>query len=255
MTTEQRVLQIEAELAALKADLVKDAPTMERQDDDHTNDALRYLKGKKEWEILEFRHMLTGKIDYIDGRQSCINYDWYLKDNNDWIIWRVRRLSDKTVWNVGQFVKPESPASKGWDRHPVHVIKSFHIGDSGQMYACCDSNFPVCGPIHSKTDAYKSGSFLLSELKPSSKTTPTPTNGVEIVQRETVYTIVNGIPFEWVADATNPPGNSETLAAEKAYNAWLAEQPILSLNDISRFIDIGPYCELETLVKDKISKR
>lgn len=225
MTTEQRILKIEAEIAALKARLVKQAQTMERQDSEHTNDAFRYQNGKRDREILEFKEKNgAGLIDasFLSTR-NIHQYD----------IWKVRRLSDNTVWTVG-------------DKCNQGMIRGFQILDD---------------KLWAKGVGFRVnflGDELDARFKPPLFTTA---DGVEILQGDKFWYWYDDGEVKEIDTAFHewkewPVRRYSTRnAAEKAYNTWLAEQPILSLNDISRFIDIGPYCELEALVKDKIAKR
>lgn len=218
MTTEQRILQIEAELGALKADLAKQAPTMERQDEAYA------------WEILEFKEKNgAGLIDasFLSTR-NIHQYD----------IWKVRRLSDGTVWTVGD-------AFRLPDHNLTEKIEAFIT--KGDLIS---------------VDATRIMSPLALLIKPAHLFTTA--DGVKLYDNnQIVYSLsiwganftgnISEGPAACIADWKR--AYSTRLAAEKAYNAWLADQPVLSLNDISRFIDIGPYCELEALVKDKIAKR
>lgn len=221
MTTAQRILQIEAKLASLKADLAKEAPTMERQ------------KSVKDWEIEEFkatyRHGFPGDTAKVS---EAINKEHWMEHYLDSMkrgaheIHSVRRLSDKTVWTVG-------------DKTNRGVIDRFMISDGTLFVFGNDWN-----------------TLLRTIVKPAPIFTTT--DGVEVSLNSTVYkySTTTGTPYmQTLFASTQTPYYSTREAAEKAYNAWLAEQPVLSLNDLSRFIDIGPYCELEELVKDKIAKR
>lgn len=238
MTNEQRILNIEIELARVKADLWKEAPTLDRQDDNHVNDALNYQQGKKDWEILEYKEKVgPGLIDALLLSTSHIpQYD----------IWKVRRLSDNTVWNVGDKV----------------LSGTYHVPQSIIRF------FTFSGKLIVETNV-----FILDicRLRPLAIPLFTTADGVQIFDpgadafcllvsskngdlSDTIAKYKSGYVSEWRESERNHI-YSTRAAAEKAYNAWLAEQPVLSLNDISRFIDIGTYGQLEELVKDKIAKR
>lgn len=246
MTPAQHILQIEAEIAALKSRLVKQARTKERQDYDHTNDALRYYNGNRDWEILEYittdKHNEPGVKIPTNTMEPSWRYHYDCVYKQGWVsIYSVLRLSDNTVWTIGtDLINSEFPHA-----HPG-LIKSFNI-EGNSIWA------------NTREDYFNHA--LERWSKPMNKPLFTTADGVDLFEGDKFWYWYNDGQLkeidtsfhewqQWTARRY-----STSLSAEKAYNTWLAEQPVLSLNDISRFIDIGPYCELEALVKDKIAKR
>lgn len=210
-----------------------EAPTMERQEP------------AKEWEILEFQLKESTLVFEIfpdktygkkGGMVGGVNLENMLTigtsvASGHWLIHSVRRLSDNTVWTVGD------------EDETGEAIQSFNIvGDI--MYA-----------------RMKSADYGLRLLgKPVKQPVFTTADGVEVYEKDTpIYKtsamgwieIFHGIPDEGEQWYSTPE------AALKAYDEWLYTRPVLSIWDFDGCSETGDAltARLKQLVKDKIAKR
>lgn len=207
----------------------------------------------KEWEIVEFRNTGTwdGKKNIMFVRDECgsfglvdgfrftedhmLNGAFGSVKDGQWAIHAVARLSDGTVWKVGDNV----------------------INDTGGTGKITEFRLTQ-GVMTVNADCYFSFS-LLSRLK-----RPKPlfytADDVPCYAGDKVccWGTLSG-PGEMIEakDWMKPEHFYSTReAAQAAYDKWLFEQPVLTLNDITQ--DGFPLEYLETMkriVKEKIAKK
>lgn len=248
MTQEQHKLFSEACTAfgeALEKIFSTEAPTMER------NIAMDFSSGKsqtvssmftkkgwvdvptKDWEIVEYKEKNgPGIIDAsLLSTSHLPQYD----------IRKVRRLSDNTVWTVGDIVT----ASKNRD-----IIKEFEIID-GKMFLKMGY-----GIGFTLTD------IQLSEIEPALKPLFTTADGVDVFEGDKFWywyddgrvKEIDTAFHEWQGWTVRRHSTRE--AAEKAYSEWLFDQPVLTLSDLEfKGLTGKHWDELKRIVKDKIAKR
>lgn len=246
MTNEQRIKQIEAELASLKVDLAMEPPTLERQEHDHINDALNYQQGKKDWVILEFKDKDGEKYAH-EGRDLYVNsYGLFRKalpellTDSNYFIYSVRRLSDNTTWTVGDKVL------SGTYHVPQSIIRFFTFSDK----LIVETNV-----------------FILDicRLRQLAKPLFTTADGVQIFQGDKFWywhddgwlkEIDTGF-HEWWSWKDRPYSTRE--AADEAYNTWAWNEPVLSCEEAVRLLNTSltgdQLTRLKLFVKDKIAKR
>lgn len=191
----------------------------------------------KEWEIVEF-----GNDTDIYTLKNGV---WYLSTGNDYQynlvtllstqpVRAVRRLSDGTTWRV-------------WDKvnvgtyDAIQVINQFWIETSTIMM--CETT------------------GMIVQINALRKPDPlfTTADGVQVPDGATVWFWNSCTEVEErIADSLLIPTMhySTREAAQSAYDKWLFEQPVLTLNDITQ--DGFPLEYLETMkriVKEKIAKK
>lgn len=230
-----------------------EAPTLERQEitgiwqgePAYTLKSNCKVEIEKDWEILEFkatyRHGFPGDTVKVS---EAINKEHWMEHYLDSMkqgahaIHSVRRLSDNTIWTVG-------------DKTDRGVIDCFMISE-GALF--------VCG--------IDWATFLRTVVKPAPLFTTA--DGVDHYDEEDIIWVFFSKSgrgtveqrrykdldeMDWAM--MGPRLFSTREAAEKAYDAWLTEQPLISIKELDneRVILFGRHRDyLKQLVKDKIAK-
>lgn len=152
-------------------------------------------------------------------------------------IHSVRRLSDNTVWTLGDKVANDTGGHGN--------ITAFHISANNRIRVDADC-------------------FLLSrdleQLRmPEKKPLFATADGVGISEGTVVWELYRNqvYPVIFTSDRKEASSLYSTQeAAEKAYNTWMESQPVLSFKDISKW-DNSPdgWDKLREIVKQKIANR
>lgn len=197
----------------------------------------------KEWEIVEFRtctdnsYWTLTEEGYYKG--SVTNRKYPLNDmlsgrmsveTGDIHIHSVRRPYDSTTWTVGDQFRS--------DLFGTRTIKSFRITGETQLLV-----------------EFNGGSMNFLGIEPVlRKPLFTTADGVPVQEGDTIWFWQEGFNIEErKASLSRVPmfHYSTHAAALAAYNKWLYEQPVLSLNDLR----LGMAMEVhENIVKDKLAK-
>lgn len=197
----------------------------------------------KEWEIMEFYSVeykrVHCKLSYKTGlyysdiveSDFALSHMLYELKEGQITIHAVRRLSDGTVWRVGTITT--NGRITGFEIKDINMMVSM---DNGYSY-----------PISLLTEA---------------KALFTTADGVQVFDKNqlmycfTDSGLINKWPLRDIQGDYKYGFYSTREAAQAAYDKWLFEQPVLTLNDIVQ--DGFPLEYLETMkqiVKEKIGKK
>lgn len=221
-------------VADKRADEVLKAPTLERQ------------PAAKEWEIVEFlttaKHYTPLQIISRDYSNAGWDQAYFAIRKEGFVeIHAVRRLSDDTIWRVGQTVSYKTyPKLTG----VIRLFKFSHdelyaefTDTAGDKCVIAIGNLRLPQPLFTTADG-----LLVPEAA---------TVYFWHFERDTIAPCV-------AVDGLNWSNHYSTLAAaQSAYDKWLFEQPVLSIADIREvFILMHPEVEkLAKFVKDKMGKK
>lgn len=219
-------------VANKRADEVLQAPTMERQ------------PPAKEWEIVEFFSTDLNRVHctlnkktggyYSDAVESEFTLSHMLGEikSKEVTIHAVRRLHDDSIWRVGDSVTNETDGTG--------KITSFNLFDKDTMVVSSD-----CFMLNRSIT-------MLNRPQPLFVTA----DGVPLYDGDKAWYVdfTHGIITQSLIERCSTPLKhfSTVAAAQAAYDKWLFEQPVLTLNDVNNIKTIE---ELKQVVKEKLGKK